>query len=256
LTLLTLLEKAYGSYTAGSFENELKSLCRGLKVRVTVQGKAATGWIQIELQGDDESAARQILDREIGFALVSADRVGKFMNVRGKIFDSGESANELHVDIGVSNPNLCSVVIPLSTLRAQLMDGRNVALQHAVDLYCLYDHVPLQVKILSELDSARSAWRAELSEAQLSLFSNWLMTNLDRLIVLGSNRVEVEATIQGVGHLRDIVRIESLGPLEHALECKLGTDAVGLMPKLGRRLRKAALLPFNPVIIKKELGLQ
>ncbi len=256
MTLITLLEKAYGSYSARSFENELRSLCQGLKVSVAIQGKTPHGCLQIELQGEDELAAWQILDSEVGIALESEDRVSKFMNVRGKIFDSGASASELHVDIGVSNPNFCSAVIPLSTLRAQLLDGRNMALEDAADLYCLYDHVPLQVKILTELDSARLVWGAELSEAQLSLISNWLMTNLDRLIVLGSNRMEVEAAIQGAGHSRDIVKIETLGPLEHALECKLGTDAVGLMPKLGRRLRKAALRPFNPVAIKKELGLQ
>lgn len=254
MTLLTLLEKAYGLYLPRSFETELESLCQGLKVRIEVRGRTAHGWIQVELQGDDEPVARQVLDDEIGIALVSVDRVSKFMNVRGKIFSSKESTGELQVDIGVFTPSVRSVIIPLSTLSAQLMDGKNVTLQHTTELYCLHDHVPMQIKILNGLNSAKGAWSAELSEAQLSLFSNWLMTNLDRLIVLGASRTDVDMAIERAGHSRDIVKIETLGPLEHALECKLGTDAVGLMPRLGRRLRKASLMPFNPRKIKKELG--
>lgn len=125
MTLLTLLEKAYGSYSSRSFENELESLCRGLKVRIEVRGRTAQGWIQVELRGEDEPVARQVLDRETGLALVSADRVSRFMNVRGKIFNSKESTGELHVDIGVFTPGVYPVIIPLSTLRAQLMDGRD-----------------------------------------------------------------------------------------------------------------------------------
>ena len=254
MTLLTLLEKAYGSYSTRNFESELESLCQGLKVRIEVLETTTQGWVQVELHGEDEPVAREFLDQEIGIALVSADRVSKFMNVRGKIFNSRESASELHVDIGVFAPAAYPVIIPLSTLRAQLMDGRDVTLRHTADFYCLHDHMPLQVKVLGDLDSTKGVWSAELSEVQLSLFSNWLMINLDRLIVLGASRREVQGEVQRAGHARDIVKIEVLGPLEHALECKLGTDAVGLMPKLGRRLRKASLLPFSPRKIKKELG--
>jgi len=235
---------------------ELASLCQGLNVKAEVRGKTVRGWIQVELQGDDEPVARQVLDREIGIAPVSADRIIKFTNVRGKIFNSNESTGELHVDIGVFMPGVYPVIIPLSTLRAQLMDGRDAVLQHIAELYCLRAHVPLHVKILGGSDSATGVWSGELSEVQLSLFSNWLMTNLDRLIVLGANRREVQVEVQRAGHSRDIVKIETLGPFEHALECKLGTDAVGLMPKVGRRLRKASLMPFNPRKIKKELGWQ
>lgn len=256
MTLLTLLEKAYGSYSTRSFQTELESLCRGLKVRCEVRGTTTQGWIQVELQGEDEPVARQVLDTEIGLAPSSADRISKFMNVRGKILDSRESASRLRVDVGVMTPDIYPAVIPLSTLRAQLADGRNITLQHTAELYCLHSKVPLQVKIVSELDSPKGVWNAELSEAQLSLFSNWLVTNLDRLIVLGASRKEIEAAIHRAGHSRDIVKIETLGLLEHALECKLGTDAVGLMPKLGRLLRQASLLPFNPIRIKKEFGWQ
>lgn len=256
MTLITLLEKAYGSYSTRSFENVLESLCQGLKVNIKVRGRTAQDWIPVEVYGDDEPVAQRILDREIGLAPTSADKVSKFADVRGKIFNSGESTNELYVDIGVFTPHVYPAIIPLSTLRAQLMDGKNMTLQHTIGLYCLRDHIPLRIKILAELDPERRTWNAELSEAQLSLFSTWFRSNLDRLIVLGASRMEIEAAVQRAGHLRDIVKIETLGPFEHALECKLGTDAVGLVPKLGGRLRQSSLLPFNPRRIKEEFGWQ
>lgn len=254
MTLLTLFEKPYGSYSARSFETALKSLCQGLKVNIEVRGETAQGWIQVDLSGDDELVARQILLQQVGSAPATTAMISKFANVRGKIYRSEESTSALYVDIGVFTPDVYHAIVSSSTLRAQLADGKNVTLQHVAELYCLQDHMPLRIKILGELDPAGCAWGAELSEAQLSLFSTWLKTNLDRLIVLGASRAEVEETVQRTGHSRDIVKVEPLGLLEHALECKLGTDAVGLVPKLGRRLRRASLLPFNPGRIKREFG--
>jgi hypothetical protein len=41
---------------------------------------------------------------------------------------------------------------------------------------------------------------------------------------------------------------------EHALTCKLGTDATGLIPKIGRYMRNAAFIVFNPKKIISFLG--
>jgi hypothetical protein len=41
---------------------------------------------------------------------------------------------------------------------------------------------------------------------------------------------------------------------EHAVVCKLGTDAAGLIPKLGRILGRAVLSVFNPRRILGLLG--
>jgi len=57
-----------------------------------------------------------------------------------------------------------------------------------------------------------------------------------------------------LGHGRDAVRVESLGLLEHALICKLGTDAVGLVPKLGPHMPTAVLAPFSPRRIRQAIN--
>jgi hypothetical protein len=42
------------------------------------------------------------------------------------------------------------------------------------------------------------------------------------------------------------IDIEPLGILEHVLTCKLGTDAIGLIPKIGKKLKKTKFVVFNP----------
>jgi hypothetical protein len=45
---------------------------------------------------------------------------------------------------------------------------------------------------------------------------------------------------------RDVISVEPLGMFEHALTCKLGTDAAGLISKIGRILKNARFAVFNP----------
>jgi hypothetical protein len=46
--------------------------------------------------------------------------------------------------------------------------------------------------------------------------------------------------------MRDTVGIEALGFFERAIVCKLGTDAVGLISKVGRNLKNATFAVFSP----------
>jgi hypothetical protein len=106
--------------------------------------------------------------------------------------------------------------------------------------------MPLHIKLVADLNTEKSFWEAELSEKQLSQFSEWLRSNLDRLIVLGASISEVERALNRARHFRDVAKIETLGSFEHAILCKLGTDAAGLVPRLGPHLRSATLAPFSP----------
>ena len=75
---VTLLEKVYGSFSPETFEHVFSSLCKGLKVKLRVVGETNRGWVQIEVSGEDEIAALHFLDREIGLAPVSPDKLKKF----------------------------------------------------------------------------------------------------------------------------------------------------------------------------------
>jgi hypothetical protein len=250
VTVVTLLEKAYGSFFTRSFETMLRGLCGDLKIKVAVQGTSVRGWVKVNVSGEDEAIALRLLEREIGVA-ASTEGVDGFSVLRGKVIDSAKSRTDLYVDIGLSDSGIYDVFVPLWRLQAQLGDGKKIPLQRFVELFCLFDFAPLSIRIVSDLKHEKSACEAELSEDQLSRFSNWLGSNLDRLIVFGASRNEVANAVERAHHFRDVSQIETLGPLEHALSCKLGTDAVGLVPKLGPYLRAANLAPFSPRKIKQ-----
>jgi len=244
---VTLLEKAYGNFPTEAIEPMLKSLCKGLKVQVKVKGKTAQEWVQVDVDGEDKSVALQLLSSEFGLAPNGADNVERFSFLRGRIVDSGKTATELFVDVGVFAPKVVCAKVPLHCLQFQLADGKGLSLQRLTELFCLLDYVPLHVKIVdTELDVKNESFLSELSERQLALFTDWLRSSLDRLLILGAPHNNVERAVEASGHFRDVIRIESLGWLEHALVCKLGTDAVGLIPAIGRFLRTATLAPFSP----------
>lgn len=213
-------------------------------------------WIQIDLAGEDETVALKLLDREIGLAPISTNKVERFSNLKGRIIDSDKATTSLRIDVGVFEPRVCDAVVSHQRLQAQLTDGKNVPLQSLVKLFCLNDFMPLLVKIVSDLDDEKGVWQAELSEMQLSIFSGWLRSSLDRLIVLGASNREVELAVERSRHFRDVIRIEALGLGDQAIVCKLGTDAVGLVPKIGPYMRHAFLAPFSPRKVREEIDRQ
>jgi len=249
---VTLLEKAHSGFSPEAIEPILKSLCKGLKVQVKVKDKTPQGWIQAEVYGEDESVALQLLNNEFGLTPNNVGNIEKFMVLRGRFVDLGKTTTELLVDVGVFAPKVVYAKIPLQRLQAQLADGEKLPLSRLTELFCLLDYLPLYVKIMdTDLEVENEAFVAELSERHLLLFSDWLSSSLDRLIVLGAQRSHVEHAVETSRHLRDVVKIESLGWLEHAIVCKLGTDAVGLIPAVGRFLRTATLAPFSPKKIRQ-----
>jgi len=251
---VTVLEKLYGSGSPETFEKLYSSLVSGLNVQLRFAGTTDRGWIQLEVSGEDETAALSLLDREIGLAPVSLDNLKKFSVMQGKVVFSGKSKKELYVDLGVSSPKVSDAVVSGKRLCAQLADGKEIPLQELVELFCLYDNMPLEVKIVQGVEGESKTVEAGLSEAQFSLFSGWVGCRFDRLIILGSLFSDVERAVKFSRHSRDIIRIESLGVLEQVVLCKLGTDAVGLIPKLGCYLKSAVLVPFSPKKILEAFG--
>jgi hypothetical protein len=156
--------------------------------------------------------------------------------------------------VGVFSPRVCDAVVPLKSLQAQLADGKELSLQQISELFCLCDNLPLKVKVVGGVEVGKKRVEAELSEAQLSQVKRWIRSSLDRLLVLGAPFSDVERAVYASKHARDVVRVESLGLLEHVVVCKLGTYAVGLTPRFGRFLSDAVLAPFRPGKIREFVG--
>jgi hypothetical protein len=137
-------------------------------------------------------------------------------------------------------------------LQAQLADGRKADLKKIADVYGLQENLPLNVKVVDLGGGGEDEQlQAELSTAQTEKMCLWQQSLLDRLIVLGATIREIERVLERTGLNRDVIDTEQLGLLEYALTCKLGTDAAGLIPRVGRYMRNAVFVVFSP---RKILG--
>lgn len=249
MPVITILEKLYDPAYSKTFEKLFSNFVKGLDVQLNFVGTTNRGWIKLDVSGDDETIALNLLSREVGLVPDALTSLKKYSVVKGKITSFNKDVDEIHVDLGITSFETYDAVLSKKQLCAQLTDGKDISLQSLVNLFCMYDNVPLEVVIIEKVGEHCMTVNAVLSETQLSLLKSWVRYRFDRLIILGPFFTNVEHAIKISRHTRDIIKIESLGVLTHIVLCKLGTDAIGLIPKLGRYLRSATFLPFSPRII-------
>lgn len=239
---LNLLAKVHDDSQLKIVESFLGSALKGLNVEAEVCGINSRGWVQIAVSGEDEKAALHYLAEDVGLATTSLEGVEKFSIIKGYITSIDKSNEAIHVDIGIHSPKITDVILPLQHLQAQLVDGKKIALDKIAELFGFCGNLPLVIKVL-KIDN--SYIEGALSENQLNQYRNWTNSLLDRVIILGASEEEVKLTLKRAKCYRDVTKIEPLGLFEYAVVCKLGTDAVGLVPKIGRNLRNVALSVFD-----------
>ena len=245
MTTLTLLTRVHGVTQLNQIGDALKLSLEGLDVDAEILGIVADRWVQIALSGEDETIATNYIAKEIGFCPTSFVNVKKSSILKGYVTSFEKSKEELIVDVGVFQPKTVHATIRLSHLQAQLVDGRRVALRKMGELFGFCGNLPLNIKII-RVNEEESGIEAELSAQQVEKYEAWQEALLDKLIVLGVALRQVEDTLEYAQLNRDIISVESLGLFEHALTCKLGTDAAGLIPKIGRLLKNVKFAVFNP----------
>lgn len=242
---VTLLTKIYSKAQMKKGEKVLRSLLQGLKVEARILEDTSGGWMRIELSGEDENIAVNHLAEEIGFCPTSLENVERFSTIKGYITALKKGRDEICVDIGVVSPSTVYATISLCYLQAQLADGRKLAMEKIVELFGFCENLPLTIKVFS-IDKEKNHIDAALSEKQLNQYRNWQNSLLDRLIILGAPAYDVLSTLKNTELDRDVISVEPLGIFEHALVCKLGTDAAGLIPKIGKVLRNTTFTVFDP----------
>jgi hypothetical protein len=250
---VTLLARIYSNSQQRLVDRFLKTTLQGLRLESKIVGNTSRGWVQMSISGEDEHAASRYLADRIGLCPMYMEKVEKFATLKGRVTDLSESKDALRIDIGIFSPNIVDAAIPLSRVQAQLADGRKIALRKCTELFGFCDNLPLDVKICN-VNSEKNWIEAMLSERQLSQHMAWIDSLLDRLTVLGASEHEIELALKTTGSNRDVVSIEPLGLFEYAVTCKLGTDAAGLIPRIGRKLRNATLSVFSPRRIRGFFG--
>ena len=252
MTALTLLTKATSGNRLKRVGEALKAQLSGLEVKTEVLGVAAGGWVQVELSGEDEGVATSYLTKKVGLCPTNLGDVKKFSALKGYMRNIGEDAETLLVDVGVFQPQIVYAAVPLRRLQVELVGGREVALRKVAELFGFCEGLPVNVKVTA-VDEAENRLDAELSGKQVRRYEVWCESLLDRLLVLGPALPEVEETIERARLGRDVIDVEPLGVFEHALTCKLGTDATGLIPRIGRNLKTARFVVFNPKVLRRFL---
>jgi hypothetical protein len=239
---VTLFSKIYNDSQLKLVEDSLKTSLKGLNVKIENVQATPKNWVQVTFSGEDEKAVFRYLENTIGICPANIDRITKFQTVRGYIVDTRKSENQLCLDIGLTTQNIV-VKIPVQHLQAQLANGRKMALRKIVELYGFCENMPITAKIIHVNGNCLEAM---IAGSQLKLYNKWTKSLLDRLIVLGASQQEIRKALRDTKCQNDIVGIEQLGLFEYAIACKLGTDAVGLIPKIGKKLSNTILSVFSP----------
>jgi hypothetical protein len=245
MATVTVLTKAYDNLQLGCVDKFLKSRFKGLRITANVVGTTSGGWVQLAISGDDEKVALHYLDDQVGVCPASLEHVERFSVTRGYLTLESQSKYDLYVDIGVFSPDIVHARIPLQRLQAQIVDGRKMALGKVCELFGFCEGLSLSIKIININGDERRV-EAELSEKQLIQYRSWLNSLLDRLIIIGSTQREIEWAIRKTGLGRDVLGVQPFAFFEHSVACKLGTDAAGLIPNIGKILRNATFTIFDP----------
>jgi hypothetical protein len=246
---LTLLIRVYNGGQLGIISKLLKSDVEGLRVDLQAHAPSLPGWVQVAVSGEDETTATNYLTHEFGQCAERLESLERFSSVRGRMMALDTIMDGIVVDIGVFTPPV-GAKVSLFRLQSQLADGRKVGLKKLAEVFGFCEGFPLTVKVMN-VTAEESRVEGMLAEEQVSLYKTWTRCFLDRLIIIGTSAHEVRSALMKAECSRDVADLEPLGLLECTVLCKLGTDAVGLIPKVGKQLRSAVFTVFSP---RKILG--
>lgn len=243
---ITVLQRP-GQQTTRDFnanlENALSVLKGELSASTRLDGFSKKGWARIEVDGEDYEILVELIARELGRVRPDIADIEMHGVYQGVI--SGGAHGNVEVDIGLETPRPLGATIQLNTLRAQLADGKPLRGEEIIDSYCLFPGAKTSIRI-TRLELEVGIVEGWFADPQIEEFSDWIATRLDRVQVFDCYRHELELAIQRARLERDVVSVEPLTLTAQSVLCKLGTDAIGLMPKLGSLLRRRELKPFIP----------
>src|SRR3990170_1212657 len=207
MTTRTLLARIYKPRHLNHIGKRLEHLLEGLDVELKILGVVADRWVQLDISGEDEAVALNLVAKETGFCPASFGNLRKYETLKGYITNPEKSGEELIVDVGVFEPQTICAALSLQTLQAQLVDGRKLSMREVSELFGLCEDLPINIKV-TKLNENEKRIEAELSRGQVEKYKFWQESLLDRLIVIGASLNEVKRTVDYAGLNRDVVSVE------------------------------------------------
>jgi hypothetical protein len=218
----------------------LTEQANGLKMQsdFSLQGQ----WLQIRARGEDAGAFLNLLKQEYGEAPMSRSNLEKWDVVNGFVAGAGRIGYGVYIDIGIQQPAPKDALYPLHRMRAQLADGEAKSSREILDANGLTDYVPMK-SVVTELEGENIS--VELADEARDELVSWRKYPFDRVIVIGADKTQAENAVKASGLQSDIVEVESLSLFVQSLLCKIGTDAHGVIAKIGNRLRGVGLKSYR-----------
>jgi len=202
---------------------------------------------EIFINGPEEIFVFNLLKKEIGSINEFKEiQVGKVY--KGTMIDVGKVGFGIFIDCAIMNPKV-DVLINLHSLRNQLCRDKEKSLKEIINAYEFVEHFPVYVKII-EIDSINNKIQGELDDKTLKLFKKILDENIEGLFMSGETKGQFKKALIRNGNLRDIISLKRYGYLEHIVLLKEGSNAPGIIPKIGKDLRNCKLSAIRPVKIK------
>ena len=213
-----------------------------LGLRVEWEFSLRKGWLEVRTRGEDGAAFLNFLQDKFGEIPGSLPRVEKWDTARGYVVSSGRVGFGLYFDLGVFDPVARDGLYPLHRMRAQLADGVSKSSREIIEDYGLVDDFPVTIRVIGVENEKISV---ELSDETLQLFASWNRLPFDRVVAVGVSSSEAEIALKAAKLWFDVIRVEPLSMFTQCLVCKIGTDAPGVVAKLGSRLPGVRLAPVR-----------
>ncbi len=245
MTDVVLLVKASNQGQLKQIDDMLQTQFAELDVEAKVLGNNLNKWVQVSLSGEDEVIAKNFLNKEFGLCPMSLEAAKELPSLRGFISKVDLSKGELRVDVGIFEPKVTQATIPLSTLKTQFALDKETNLKQIAESFALTEGIPVIIKLLDTNAAGSEGLAAEFAPEQVTKLQSWQQSLLDRLIILGASKDMVDEVLERTHLNRDVIEVEVMGVFVHALTCKLGTYAAGLVPRMGRYMRNSLFVVFN-----------
>jgi hypothetical protein len=230
------------------FKARIHKLLSGLDVSVQL-GVTSSGFVSAEVQGADSEFFIELIKREMWLAPRNLSEVEVNDNFKAYVTGINKKRQTLEVEIGPVTANVKSEVAR-EALMAQLCDGRDTPIERVTQSYCIHEGVPILVRITS-IDPERRQIEAWISDDQIVRFEQWRRERFHRIIAIGGLQDELREAVRVSKVERDIIEIEELSFTANSLVCKLGTDAPGIIAKIGRYISSFKLYAFLPERVDK-----
>ncbi len=204
------------------------------------------GWVQVTISGPDEGIAENLIIKSYGkMPEFNKLKVGDVF--KGFIVDLGRVGYGIYFKVSDSGKD---ALYPLFKMRSQLAKGRKLSVREIIRAYGLVNDLALELELIKK--DEKGIYVA-LSPRQLSMIENWIRRGIDVLFVVGATSKQVRRALLRTGHRRDVSMIRT-SFLSHALVCKRGTQAKGLIPRLGPYLPRAILSVLSTTRVKELLS--